>query len=187
MKPEVKAPASTIKSRSQTVKDRFWLIVLAGAFLLTLVGVGFLGLAWFRHATGHEFQKDFLINLSAGFVGTALGAIAAAVVGVHLAKNKLRQLSSPLLRLIQGLRIENTIGRQAARSSVVFAVSVLSEKNVNISSGPIQPDGACPICALDVDRTLSRCPDCGLPTEIWNDRRLVQTHEEDLRKVEAKV
>jgi hypothetical protein len=90
-------------------------------------------------------------------------------------------LSSPLLRLIQRLRIENRIGKHAARSSVVFAVSVLSEKNVSIDAGPTQPDGACPICALDVDRTLIRCQDCGLPTEVWNDRYLLQTHEEDLR------
>jgi hypothetical protein len=187
MEPDIEAPAATARSPSQTVKDHFWPIVLVGASLFTLVGLAFLRLAWSRHAAGHDFQTDLLINLSAGFVGMALGAIGAAMIGVYLAKNKLRQLSAPLLRLIQRLRIENTIGKHAARCSVVFAVSALSEKNVSIDGGPTRPDGACPVCALDVDRTLTRCQECGLPTEVWNDRYLLQTHEEDLRNSGAKA
>jgi hypothetical protein len=134
--------------------------------------------AWWRASQGHVFEKDFFVNVAAGFVGMALGTIFTAIAGLLLARNKLRQVSKPVLGFIQRLRIDGKLTDYAARRAVVCAVTLLSEGNVSgqLNPGSSQQRGKCPICTLDVlgDKT---CIPCGLPEKVWRDKEFVKAQE----------
>lgn len=167
---------------NQQPRNIFWLVIVSGFILLVLLGFLILWFAWSRGSEGHLFQKDFLVNVAAGFVGMGLGTLAAAWIGLALARNKLRQVSKPVLALIQRLRIDGKINEEAARRSVVCAVTLLSESNVStqIRPGVAGASDRCPICALDINREFQRCPHCSLPKSIWNDRDLVSVNDRAL-------
>src|ERR1044072_7903192 len=91
------------------LRDYFWFITVTGAAILVGIGVGILYFAVSFENQSPLLQKDFLVNVAAGFVGTGVGLPIAAVIGSCLAKNKLSQLSKPILALIQRLRIDGKI------------------------------------------------------------------------------
>jgi len=123
-----------------------------------------------------QFTKDFLINLAAGFFEIGIGTALAVGVTSLVTRAKFEDLARPTLRLIQSLRISGRLREHAARNSVVFAVALLSEKNVSKS---LQRDAGsdnerCPICTLDVSKETERCSHCHLPKEVWNDSEFVE-------------
>lgn len=86
--------------------------------------------------------------------------------------------------MIQKLRIDGTIEGEAAQHSVICAVALMSDGNINTTSlrKPDAVEGEeCPICAEAVafvphdDR--KRCAYCFIEGAIWKDTVLVEEHE----------
>ncbi len=153
---------------------------LAMSVAFIMIASSFFVLLYARRiATAHGFQKDFLVNVAAGLVEIAIGTALAAVATWAVAKNKLRELSRPVLALIQRLRIDGRLTEEAARRSVVCAVALLSESNVSkeIRPGPDEPNTDCPICAQPVAERMNKCIYCQLPKAIWSDAELVEVHQ----------
>jgi hypothetical protein len=126
----------------------------------------------------HQFTRDVLANLAASCAEIAIGTFFAALVGWAISKTKLRELSRPVLALIQRLRIDGKLTEEGARRSVVCAVALLSESNVSksIEPGSGDPNTECPICTQLVEQEMDKCVHCQLPKTIWNDERLTEVH-----------
>jgi hypothetical protein len=184
-------PRTPIEPESETTEAAVRLIafgfrhvfVLAMSVAFLMITSSFFLLLYSRRiATAHGFQKDFLVNVAAGLVEIAIGTALAAVATWAVAKNKLRQLSRPVLALIQRLRIDGKLTEEGARRSVVCAVALLSESNVSKEIQPDldKPNTDCPICTQQVTEQMNQCFYCQLPKTIWNDAELVQVHQKNL-------
>jgi len=170
----------SVKLAALTVRFLFQLTILASAAMATLC-VSFLLYAR-TLSDAHQFRRDALANLAASCAEIAIGTFFAALVGWAVAKTKLREISRPVLALIQRLRIDGKLQPEAARRSVVCAVALISETNVSkeIEARAGNATTDCPICAQDVEQEMDRCLHCQLPKTIWRDDKLLEVHLKDL-------
>src|SRR5687768_7074378 len=116
------------------VRKAFLLSLLASAFVTGVCIV--LLFAAHRLSTNHEFTKEFLVNLAASGAEIAVVTLFAAVATWAIARNKLRQLSKPVLTFIQRLRIDGRLSREGARRAVVCSVAIISEANMSKAIRP---------------------------------------------------
>ncbi|HYJ89271.1 MAG TPA: hypothetical protein VEW46_24620 [Pyrinomonadaceae bacterium] len=132
----------------------------------------------------NQFRRDTLANLAASCAEITRGIFFAALIGWAVAKTKLRELSRPMLALIQRLRIDGKLTEEGARWSVVCVVALLSESNVSksIEPAPGEPKTECPICVQPVEQEMDKCVHCKLPKAIWNDERLTEAHRKSQLK-----
>ncbi len=163
-----------------TVRYLFRFSLLASA-LMAAICISFLLYAR-KLPDAHQFRRDALANLAASCAEIAIGTFFAALVGRSVAKIKLRELSRPILALIQRLQIDGKLSPEGARRSVVCAVALLSESNVrkSIEPGAGEPHTQCPICTQLVEQEMDKCIHCELPKTIWNDAAFVKSHEDNL-------
>lgn len=128
-----------------------------------------------------------LSNLAAESAGVGFGALATSGIGWKVARSKVIETTPAVFRLIQKLRIDGTILPEAARQSVICAIALMTEGNIN-NAALRKPDARagdeCPICTLGVnfvspDDPRKRCGSCFIEGAIWKDKILVEEHERD--------
>jgi hypothetical protein len=158
--------------------SKFLIVIGLVSFVLLLLGIAVLLEAWHVEES-NKFAMNWLVNLGAGFLGMAAATLVATATGWFLARQKLKDLAVPMLRLIQELRFKSQISPEAARRAVVCAVTLMPEGSVS-SSKLRRKESAlqkCPVCFLDIDPGTDlkkQCSFCLLPGAVWSYEDLVK-------------
>jgi hypothetical protein len=146
---------------------------IGGILLAVLLGaIGIL--LSLLEGKSQEIWGGMLLNIASEALGWALGLVAAAVIGVKLAKKKLEDVMVPLVELVAELRESKSISPHAARKSVICSVKLLSDEPLG-QARKIKPREeviTCGVCQLRADTELDKaghlsCVHCGLRGNIW--------------------
>lgn len=144
--------------------------VVATGSALVLLGLSYWQLGASSRA---EFAGNVLLNVTAEFVGAAVGLLLAFRLASKIAAEKLLDLSPSLLRLVKRLREGNTITGEAARECVICAVRFLSDDHiVKLRTGAVPADPVkCDVCGLsaEINKQGATCSRCGLSAVVWWD------------------
>lgn len=140
------------------------LILVAGAIAL------YIG-ARLATPENTEFWSTTLQNLGGELIGAALTIAGGFWLAMRMTRAKVTPLSPAVTAVLTDLRTKGQISPEAARASVVAAVSVMNHDKVNADVSPrtIFRAESCRVCGLrtEKDPKKERCAHCKLPRPMW--------------------
>lgn len=150
-------------------------------FVVMLVAAGIaaaMGMVSYHLLKDSMTAEEFIANALLNVLAEAVGVIIGLLFGVWLARrailDRLPDVAGPLLSLIQQLREDKTISKDAARKGVIAAVRILSDgafQKCRSCDSAVTIKQDCRICGLrsaaEPDSGMMRCKGCRLKGEAW--------------------
>jgi hypothetical protein len=123
--------------------------------------------------TAKDFLSSFSLNIVAELIGIVVGILIPLIVALWYAGKKFEEAATPLAEFVAQLRADKKISKEAARRSMVCAVTLISQDHISLLSnnsftlGYEEKD--CDVCDLPIriGEDDKSCDFCGIKQHIW--------------------